>query len=443
MIPLSGFSKLTKNQKIDLLVENLFDGDSEELKEVKGKIKSFWHGNVEEQKILDEFSENTITNYYFPYGVIPNLKINEKLYTVPMVIEESSVIAAASSAAKFWLERGGVQAEVLSMEKVGQVHFEWSGEPVKLFNFFDEIKSELSEEVAPILANMVARGGGLLDISLLDKTDLADNLYQIKATFDTRDAMGANLINTVLEVLGSSLKRRVNEYANFDSSEQEINVIMAILSNYTPECRVRVSVSCAIEDLGEFSEMSSSQFAKKFYNAVQIAKLDPFRATTHNKGIFNGIDAVVLATGNDFRAVEACGHAYASRDGQYRGLSDVLLEDDQFKFFMEIPLSLGTVGGLTTLHPLAKMSLDMLGRPSAKDLMKIAASVGLVQNFAAVKSLVTSGIQKGHMKMHLMNIMNHLGVSKDEQVKVKEYFYKRTVSFSAVAEYVNSIRIYH
>jgi hydroxymethylglutaryl-CoA reductase len=185
--------------------------------------------------------------------------------------------------------------------------------------------------------------------------------------------------------------------------------------------------------------MTAQTFAKKFDKAVRIAQIDPHRATTHNKGIFNGIDAVVLATANDFRAIEACGHTYAARDGQYRSLSNCSIENGRFKFWMDLPLAVGTVGGLTKLHPIAKRSLELLDNPSAQELMGIIAAVGLAQNFSALRSLVTTGIQKGHMKMHLLNILNHLGAKEKEVEKAVAYFKNNAVSFTAVREFLETI----
>ena len=216
---------------------------------------------------------------------------------------------------------------------------------------------------------------------------------------------------------------------------------MCILSNYTPDCVVECSVECPIEDLGSFAgNISAQEFAKKFAAAVRIAEVDPNRAVTHNKGIMNGIDAVVIATGNDFRAIEACAHAYASRDGQYRSLSSVTISGDKFKFTLKVPLAVGTVGGLTSLHPLAKTSLAILENPSAPELMQVMAAVGLAQNFGAVKSLVTTGIQKGHMKLHLLNILNQLDASQEEIEKGKQYFSDKVISFTGVREFLNSSR---
>ena len=433
----NGFSKLSKDEKIDWLELQLKKFGTSSVVDVK----KFWHKDENLQKIFDDFSENTISNFYFPYGLAPNFKINEKIYTVPLVIEESSVVAAASKSAKFWLSRGGFQARILSTTKKGQVHFSWKGPKEKLFNFFSVIKSELLFSVKDIVANMESRGGGIQDVQLIDKTDKLEHYYQIDVKFETCDAMGANFINSVLESFGENLKRLALSHEAFLDSEKEIEVIMCILSNYTPECLVNVVLECPIEELGEFSgKMSPLEFAQKFERAVKIAKVDVNRAVTHNKGIFNGIDALILATGNDFRAIEACGHAYAAKDGQYRGLSSCSLKNGRFRFEMTLPLALGTVGGLTKLHPLAKVSLDILGRPSARELMMIVASVGLAQNFGALRSLITTGIQKGHMKMHLMNILNQLEANDSEKDHIKNLFNDKVVSFNDVKEAISDLR---
>lgn len=435
--PISGFSKLSKRGKIRWLVENFFTHPAE----VARELKSFWHGDEQKQKIFDEFSENTLSNYYLPYGVSPNMQINGKIYCVPMVIEESSVVAAASSAAKFWLHRGGFKAEVLSTKKEGQVHFEWTGDIEQLRAVFPDLKSHLLENSSHLTANMRKRGGGILDVELLDLTHLEEHYYQLKVTFETCDSMGANFINSILECFAQILKDYMACCDRFAAAQREVNIIMAILSNYTPECVVRASVECPVEELGQFPNgMTAETFAQKFEKAVRIARVDVHRATTHNKGIFNGIDAVALATGNDFRAIEAGGHTYAARDGQYRSLSQAEVRDGIFRFWLDIPLAVGTVGGLTALHPLARRSLEMLGSPSATELMQIIAAVGLAQNFAAVRSLVTTGIQKGHMKMHLRNILNHLEASEREVKEALVHFHDKVVSFTAVRDFLHLSR---
>jgi hydroxymethylglutaryl-CoA reductase len=434
---ISGFSKLTKTGKIKWIVENFFKDPEHVMRE----LMSYWHHDEEQQRLLDGFSENTISNFLMPYGVAPNFLINGKTYAVPMVIEESSVVAAASSAAKFWLDRGGFKAKVLGTKKVGQVHFTWAGDTRKFSGVFEELKTALLRDAAPITANMEERGGGILGVELIDFTHLEDGYYQLKATFNTCDSMGANFINSVLEEFAKTLDRFVATHPLFDDAERDVTIIMSILSNYTPECLVRAWVECPVEDLGEFpGGIDAFAFAEKFRKAVRIAHLDPHRATTHNKGIFNGIDAVVLATANDFRAVEACGHTFAARDGKYCSLSYCSVENGNFRFWVDIPLALGTVGGLTKLHPIAKRSLELLGNPSAEELMMIIASVGLAQNFAALRSLVTTGIQQGHMKMHLANILNHLGATEREAAAAKAYFERKVVSFTAVRDFLEKMR---
>lgn len=431
-----GFSKLNKDQKIDLTA-SYFENPAEAARE----LKSYWHAKPDIQKKLDEFAENTISNFFFPYGIAPNFVINGNMYLVPMVIEESSVIAAASNAAKFWSERGGFHAEVLSMTKIGQVHFIWEGDKEKLGAAMPVIKEKLIRETDSITENMRARGGGILDIELIDMTDKLDNYFQLKASFETVDSMGANFINSCLEEFGLQLKRFLKEDEHFHGIEEECEIVMAILSNYTPDCLVRTWVECDIEEFGDIDRnMSAGEFAEKFERAVRIAQADEYRATTHNKGIMNGIDAVVLATGNDFRAIEACAHTYASRKGKYTSLTDVNIEDGRFRYELVVPLSLGTVGGLTSLHPLASFSLELLNKPGAEQLMMIAAAVGLANNFSAIKSLTTNGIQVGHMKMHLYNILNHIGVTNEEKDRAVDYFQDKKVSFSNVKELVASLR---
>ncbi|HEY9113744.1 MAG TPA: hypothetical protein VIN10_03535, partial [Bacteroidales bacterium] len=362
-------------------------------------------------------------------------------YLVPLVIEESSVVAAASSSARFWSDHGGFHAEVIDMVKIGQVHFLWSGRKRKLERHFDEIKKMFFEATREITAKMEQRGGGVLGFELIDLTAKIDNYYQIKVSFNTVDSMGANFINSCLEEYAVVLRNFFVENEDFTGNEKNCQIIMSILSNYTPDCLVRAWVECGLEELdGIDNELTGEQFAKKFQLAVKVAEEDVFRATTHNKGIFNGIDAVAIATGNDFRAIEAAGHTFAAKEGSYKSLSHVILEGTRFKFYLEVPIAIGTVGGLTSLHPLAKHSLELLGNPNAKELMMIAASVGLANNFAAIRSLVTKGIQVGHMKMHLLNILNHFKATEEEKTKAVEYFSNNKVSFASVGQYIQKLR---
>ncbi len=430
----SGFSKFSKAEKINWLIVNYFDGNSN----AKSILESYWNSNTKLQQLHDEFIENTISNFYMPFGVAPNFLINGKLYTIPMTIEESSVVAAASNAAKFWLSRGGFKTTILSTTKIGHVHFIFEGKSSILNTFFKKIKPQLLEATKPLTQNMEKRGGGILDINLVDCTQKMTNYFQLEATFETKDAMGANFINSCLEQIASTFETLAQNTSELEGNQPKI--IMSILSNYVPDCVVRTEVSCNVEELTLEGHFTGQEFAEKFIQAVQIAEVEPYRAVTHNKGIMNGVDAVVIATGNDFRAVEAGVHAYAAKNGQYSSLSHASLEHGVFKFWMDIPLALGTVGGLTGLHPMVKLALEMLGTPSATELMEIVAVAGLAQNFAALRSLTTTGIQKGHMKMHLLNILNQLEASKDEKEAMIAHFKTHTVSHRAVVEALKNIR---
>jgi hydroxymethylglutaryl-CoA reductase len=429
-----GFSKLSKQDKIKE-VSQYFENPEETAK----FLASYWFQDPVQQDLFDEFSENTISNFHFPFGIAPNVMINGKNYLIPMVIEESSVVAAASNSAKFWSTRGGFHTKIISTRKIGQVHFLWKGKKEELESHFSDLKKALIQGTDEITEKMRKRGGGILDIELVDMRNEIPDYFQLKAHFDTRDAMGANFINSCLEEFALILKDFIRKTEAI--AEKEVNVIMSILSNYTPECLVEAWVECPVEEFGQMDpDLSAEEFVWKFEKAVQIAKVDPHRATTHNKGIFNGIDAVVLATGNDFRAVEACGHTFASRDGQYRSLTSVSVENGVFRYSLLLPIALGTVGGLTSLHPLVKFTLNLLGDPSAEDLMQISAVAGLANNFGALRSLTTKGIQKGHMKMHLLNILNTFGATELEKEAAIEYFKTRKVSFNAVEAFLKTER---
>lgn len=415
---ISGFSKLDKTGKINWISDTFFGSKPEVVK----TLKQYWNEDLALQNLHDDFIENAISNYYLPLGVAPNFKINNKVYAVPMVTEESSVVAAASLVAKLWQDLGGFKTEVIGTEKIGQIHLNYKGKFEDLKQHFDGVYDQFFEATESLTQNMRKRGGGIDTISLVDKTADLEDYYQIHVTFDTKDSMGANFINSCLEAMAKVIET------------DEVEVIMSILSNYLPNCTVKAELSCQIKDL---PVDNPELFARKFHEAVRIAEIEPFRAVTHNKGIMNGVDSVVVATGNDFRAIEAGAHAYAARNGKYSSLSTCSLENGYFTFSLTLPLALGTVGGLTALHPMAQFSMDLLGRPNAEELMQIVAAVGLAQNFAALRALVTSGIQKGHMKMHLSNILNQEGIVGEKRKEVEAYFQNRTISHKAVLSYLN------
>lgn len=431
-----GFSKLLKEDKLKAVAEYI-----ENPGEFIALLKSFWYPDIEKQKQFDEFSENTISNFHIPYGVSPNVIINGKSYVVPMVIEESSVVAAASAAAKFWSARGGFHAEIIGVKKIGQVHFCWHGKKETLLQLMPDIKKDLLQNTKSITEKMEKRGGGILDIQLVDYTDKIPDYYQLLVSFNTCDSMGANFINSVLESFGHIMQDFFLRQNQLEEKDRYVEIVMCILSNYTPDCKVKVWVECPVYDLDGIDEhLDGKAFAKNFKKAVDIAHIDVYRATTHNKGIYNGIDAVVLATGNDFRATEAAGHSYAARNGHYESLSNVDIENNKFRFTLEVPIALGTVGGLTNLHPLAKKSLELLGHPSAPELMMIAATMGLANNYSAIKSLITKGIQQGHMKMHLANILNQLNANYEEKAAVLIHFKDITVTYAGVEKFLTDFR---
>lgn len=430
----SGFSKKTKAEKIAWISEQF--ANPQQATEL---LETYTHPDPATQNLHDEFIENAIANFYLPLGVAPNFVINGKTHTIPMAIEESSVVAAASNAAKFWAPKGGFTAEILGAEKVGQVHFIFEGNTTTLNAFFDTHKTDLLQSTESITQNMHARGGGITSLTLADKTDFIDGYFQLDVRFDTKDAMGANFINSCLEQLAASLKKLAAQYSGFSNREKEIEVVMSILSNHVPNCLVKASVSCPVDQLLG-SAQESQLFARAFVQAVRIAEVEPYRAVTHNKGIMNGVDAVVIASGNDFRAVAAGVHAYAASSGQYRSLSKAEVFHDVFHFSLTLPLAIGTVGGLTKLHPMVRWCHELMGYPNAEELMQIIAVAGLAQNFAALKSLVTTGIQQGHMKMHLLNILNQLGATEDEKKAVVTHFVNDTVSYAGVVEVLEKLR---
>ncbi|MBD3639150.1 MAG: hydroxymethylglutaryl-CoA reductase, degradative [Crocinitomicaceae bacterium] len=432
---IEGFSKKNKEEKIEAIAE--FFRDKQKAIDV---FHSFNHPNPEIQTMINEFSENTISNFHLPYSIAPNFLINGKTYAIPMVIEESSVVAAASKSAKFWFKLGGFHTQIVDTEKVGQVHFIWKDDIEKLRAKFPELKELLIEGTNDLTENMRERGGGVKDIVLKDLSDKEPGVMQLFATFETVDSMGANFVNSCLERFADIFRQWHKDQDEFP--EGSLDIVMSILSNLTPNCMVKCWVETEIDNLKDIVPgVSGLAFANKFRRAVRIAQIDPYRATTHNKGIYNGIDAVVLATGNDFRAVEACGHAYSSMEGTYTSLTSCTIEDGKFRFELNLPIALGVVGGLTNLHPLVKLSHEILDHPSARELMGIAAAAGLANNFGAVKSLTTTGIQQGHMKMHLFNIMNQLDVCKENRQKVVDHFKDKNVSVSAVRKYVEALEL--
>ncbi len=429
MALLSGFSKFNRRQRLDYIVKN------SDLKDTKAlEINDY---SAHDQELYNEMIENYIGNFPLPLGVVTNMLINGEWMIVPFVTEESSVIAAAAKAAKFWAGRGGFKATILGTTKKGQIHFTWNGQPLHITQQFTRIREKLYAATRDLTHKMGERGGGIRDIQLVDKTYDLPGYYQIDVSFGTADAMGANFINSCLEKMACALQQT----DELNIGETKVDIIMSILSNYTPESLVSCRVECPITKLdGWNNKLSFNEFATKFKLSVDIANVDRSRAVTHNKGIFNGIDAVLQATGNDCRATAAAAHAYASRDGSYKSLNAITLTKETFAYELQLPLSIGTVGGITQIHPVVKIALDILKNPDAQKLMMIAVAAGMASNFAAIASLITSGIQAGHMKMHLSNILNQLKVNSFEKERAIEYFSVRAVSYDAVEDYILNLR---
>lgn len=429
---INGFSKLPKEKKITALSKDLGLQKADE-----DMLRQFTVQHSAIQQLLDTLSENTLSNFLSPYGIAPNFLINNKVYHIPFVTEESSVVAASAKAAKVWADRGGFYATVKSVTKTGQVHFIWNDDTQKLHNLFPALDSALRQEVSPLTESMHKRGGGIKSITLEDKTCDIPGYFQLMVTFDTADAMGANFINSCLETMARRMETFIQTL--FPGSEKKVEVVMSILSNYNPECLVEAWVECPVRDLENmYGQFSPEEYSQRFKLAVDIARADVYRAVTHNKGIFNGIDAVAIAMGNDYRAIEAGAHAFASRTGKYQSLSKVEITNNRFRFSLKLPLAVGTVGGITGIHPLTQLSLKILGHPDAKQLMMIMASAGLANNFAAVHALITSGIQKGHMKMHLSNILHQLNATEAQSQAAHQYFSNKSISFSEVKRFLNA-----
>ena len=428
-----GFSKLSRDEKISWVSKNFLD-NSNEFEDILNK---YLNDDKDIQSIHNSLSENAISNFHLPYSISPNFLINHKNYCVPLVTEESSVVAALSNSSKFWYDRGGFKSKVISKIKTGQIHFKYNGNAENLGKFINDNEDRLIESTDRITKKMRERGGGISKIRLVNKSAELKSYYQLHVDFETIDSMGANFINSCLEIISKEFHQLLNDSPQFKESEKKIEVIMSILSNYTPECIVESSLECKISDLGNVDGMSSEEFAFRFKNAFDIADIDINRAVTHNKGIMNGVDAVLISTGNDFRAVEAGIHAFASRKGKYKSLSECTIIDNIFKISLRIPLSVGTVGGITDVHPMVKLSLKLLNSPTSDDLMKIICSVGLAQNFAAVKSLVTTGIQKGHMKMHLINLLIKQNATKDQIDKSEEYFRDKEINSESIKDFLD------
>ncbi len=372
------------------------------------EIERALEGGGLDAETADKFVENVLGTYALPYGVALNVRVNGHDRVVPMVVEEPSVVAAASNASKMIRAGGGFVADVDDPLMISQV---------QIFDVGDRegAKARILAETADLLARadravpgLVVRGGGARELEVRFLGTEEDRMIVVHVLVDCRDAMGANLINSVAEGVAD----RIAELA-------QGKVGLRILSNLCDRRCVRVT--CRVPSRVLATEtMNGDEVIAGIINASRFAELDPYRAATHNKGIMNGIDAVVLATGNDWRAVEAGAHSYAARSGTYSPLAIWRREGDFLVGRLELPLSLGTVGGTLRVHPGARLSLRVAGLESSQDLAMAAASVGLASNLAALRALATDGIQRGHMALHARSVAVAAGATGDEVARVAQ-----------------------
>jgi hydroxymethylglutaryl-CoA reductase len=390
-----GFHRVTIEQRRNLVVDTTGadEGDIARALE-KGGLSA---------EAADKFVENVLGTYALPYGMALNVRVNGHDHVVPMVIEEPSVVAAASNAAKMVREGGGFTAEADPPLMVAQVQLLEVRNADATAARLEAHREEICKLADDALGGLVARGGGARAV---EARVLADDVVVVHVIIDCKDAMGANLVNTVAEAVAD----RIAEIA-------EARVGLRILSNLCDKRRVRVRCRVPAAAIAT-EEMSGSDVIDGIVNASRFAELDPYRAATHNKGIMNGVDAVVIATGNDWRAVEAGAHAFAARSGRYQPLATWRRDGDHVVGTLEMPLAVGTVGGTLRVHPAARLSLRILGVAAAQELACIAASVGLASNLAALRAMATVGIQRGHMGLHARTVAVAAGAWGDQVERV-------------------------
>ncbi len=414
-----GFSKLTYTDRLKALTEVsvLSEVDQSFLK----------NGGLQDVNLAEKFIENVIGYFQLPLGVATNFNIDGNDYVIPMAVEETSIIAAASKTAKWVRENGSIKTEIIGQNIIGQIQFARVKDIVDFEKKILQQKAYLIETANREVAfGLVKRGGGVNDL-IIRKLDRGDGTMMavIHIHMDPCDAMGANIMNQVCEFLKDPLERFSGE-----------KVTMCILSNLVDTKLTKATIILDTVD---------SELAMKIEEASRFAELDPYRAATNNKGVLNGIDPILIATGNDWRAVEAGIHAYAARDGQYRSITRWRKINQTLVGTIEVPLIVGTVGGVTTLHPSAQISMKLLGVKSANELSRIMAAVGLVQNLGALRALTTVGIIEGHMKLHIKNLSLGAGATENEMpfvVKKLEEILALTkrISLSNAVEVLNDIR---
>ena len=418
----NGFSKKSYQERLELLkAQALLSPERQESLEQDEQMSV---------TVADQLSENVVGTFSLPYSLVPEVLVNGQEYTVPYVTEEPSVVAAASYASKIIKRAGGFTAQVHERQMIGQVVLYQVANPEQAQEKIASKKAELLELANQAYPSIVKRGGGARDLhvgQIKGETDFLVAYLHV----DTQEAMGANMLNTMLE----ALKPVLEELSQGQS-------LMGILSNYATDSLVTANCRIAFRYLSRQKDQGR-EIAEKIALASQFAQADPYRATTHNKGIFNGIDAILIATGNDWRAIEAGAHAFASRDGHYQGLSQwtLDLEREELVGQMTLPMPVATKGGSIGLNPRVALSHELLGNPSAKELAQIIVSIGLAQNFAALKALVSTGIQQGHMKLQAKSLALLAGASETEVAPlVERLIADKTFNLETAQRYLENLK---
>ena len=418
----NGFSKKSYQERLELLqAQALLSPEKQASLEQDEQISV---------TVADQLSENVVGTFSLPYSLVPEVLVNGQEYTVPYVTEEPSVVAAASYASKIIKRSGGFTAQVHQRQMIGQVALYQVADPEQAQEKITNKKAELLELANQAYPSIVKRGGGARDLHVEQIKGETDFLV-VYLHVDTQEAMGANMLNTMLE----ALKPVVEELSQGQS-------LMGILSNYATDSLVTASCRIAFRYLSRQKDQGR-EIAEKIALACQFAQADPYRAATHNKGIFNGIDAVLIATGNDWRAIEAGAHAFASREGHYQGLSQWTLDMEREELVgeMTLPMPVATKGGSIGLNPRVALSHELLGNPSAKELAQIIVSIGLAQNFAALKALVSTGIQQGHMKLQAKSLALLAGASESEVAPlVERLIADKTFNLETAQRYLENLR---
>ncbi|HHS2628138.1 TPA: hydroxymethylglutaryl-CoA reductase, degradative [Streptococcus agalactiae] len=414
----TGFSKKSPEERIHYLEEQDFLADS--------SLEIVTNQDLLSLSLANQMAENVIGRIALPFSLVPDVLVNGKVYQVPYVTEEPSVVAAASFAAKIIKRSGGFLTTVHNRKMIGQVAIYDVQDSQHTKESILNQKQQLLEIANAAHPSIVKRGGGACDLTI----EIKEDFLIVYLMVDTKEAMGANMVNTMMEALSSPLE---------DISKGKS--LMSILSNYATESLVTATCRVDLRFLSRQKE-EAIKLAQKMTMASQLAQVDPYRASTHNKGIFNGIDAIVLATGNDWRAIEAGAHTYAVKDGQYRGLSkwSYKVDDNFLEGTLTLPMPVATKGGSIGINPSVQLAHDLLGHPNAKELASIVLSIGLAQNFAALKALVSTGIQAGHMKLQAKSLALLAG-AKEEQISevVKQLLDSKHMNLETAQKIVNKL----